>query len=528
MTASQKNAGPETRAPDTNRIPIMMNPPTDQPSYEAIMLALFENYESLYDIDAETFAYQCYHESDAYSGLSIAGSGEDFFAALSSDIPRVIHPEDQAYVADMLRKEKILSALEKEKYYSIVYRLLIDGKPTYHKVRATLSSIRGRRHILLGVRDVDETVRQEQAHEEALASMYQKEKNHLEAILGSAAGYLEVDLTQDAVLEMSPRQTADNFDTSAFLPPPGKTLRYSDLNEFLGAQIIAKNRQRYAKISSREYLADCFSKGDRRTSVSFSVHRKNGGSQPCREVFYLYRDDASGHIMSFCVIYDLTEQQQKEKELAELEHALQMSRIRNFTSQMQPHFLYNALASIQEIVLDDPNYAAELIGDFTVHLRSCIRAMSSDAPLPFEQELANIRAYVNIEQMRFGRKLRVVYDVPVTDFTILPLSVQPLVENAIRHGIYQRGVKGGTVRIHTRETESHWLVEVEDDGVGFDVSLLKKAVATGDRDSTGLKNIMFRLNTVMHADVDIQSVPGTGTKVTITIPKGVVYENDHC
>jgi len=498
-------------------------------SYEAIVRSLFENYESLYDIDAQTSAYQCYYESDSYSELQIAGSGEDFFTSLSSHVSRVIHPEDRDYVLRMLRRDTVLTALERGKYYSFVYRLLLDGKPVYHKVRATLELVEGRPHILLGIRNVDETIRQEQLHTEALASMYQKEKNHMEAIMASAAGYLEVNLTQDRVLDLSPHLPSGDSATSITFPMPPGPRRYSDMNRWLCEYQILEEREHYEQISAREHLLMCFERGEKRASVSFSARKHNGDTQPCREVFYLYQDHVSEDIMAFCVIYDLTEEQRREKERQELENALQMSRIRNSTSQMQPHFLYNALASIQEIILDDPAYAADLIGDFTVHLRSCVRAMASDAPIPFVQELENIRAYVNIEKMRFGRKLRVELDAPVTDFQILPLSVQPLVENAIRHGIYERGARGGTVTVRTRERSDAFLVEVEDDGVGFDAGAFHPDMPAGQKDSTGLRNIIFRLDKVMHAHVDIRSTPGLGTKVVITIPKGGANgESDHC
>ena len=241
-------------------------------------------------------------------------------------------------------------------------------------------------------------------------------------------------------------------------------------------------------------------------------------------MLYLYRDDTSGDVMAFCVTYDLTEQQRRDKELEELENELRMSRIRNFTSQMQPHFLYNALGSIQEIVLEDPEYASELLGDFTVHLRSCIRSMSNDKPLPFTQELDNIKAYVNIEKMRFGDKLNVKYEVGPRDFVILPLSIQPLVENAIRHGIYQRGAAGGTVTVRTEETSDKYIVQVEDNGVGFDAERMRREIEAGERDSAGLQNITFRLEKVMNAAVDIQSRIGTGTRVTVTIPKGGITQ----
>jgi len=494
-------------------------PSSDSPR-EAIIRALFETYESLYDIDVETGAYRCYHESESYSELNIGSSGDDFFKALIEQTETAIHPQDREYVRLMLDKDAMLSALQTDRYYSFVYRLLVNGEALYHKVRATMALVDGREHILIGVRDVDETLRQEKAHTEALASMYQKEKNHMEAIMASAAAYMEVNLTRDTVLEQSPYLPSGEK-SSAPEPPTGEPMStYSGLNEWICERQIVENRKKYALVSSRKYLLACFERGEKRASVSFGAAKENGGVQPCREVFYLYRDSASGDVMAFCVIYDLTEQQRKDKELRELEEALRMSRIRNFTSQMQPHFLYNALGSIQEVVLDDPEYACKLIGDFTVHLRSCIRAMANDVPVPFKNELDNIRAYVNIEKMRFGKKLNVVYDIAADDFKILPLSVQPLVENAIRHGIYQRGAKGGTVTVRSRETPGTWEIEVTDDGVGFDSDAMKRNVSAGLKDSTGLTNIVFRLDKVMHAGVDIKSVPGEGTRVVISVPKG--------
>ena len=104
------------------------------------------------------------------------------------------------------------------------------------------------------------------------------------------------------------------------------------------------------------------------------------------------------------------------------------------------------------------------------------------------------------------------------NFSIVPLSVQPVVENAIRHGVYQRGERGGTVLIQTREMEDSWQITVQDTGVGFDVEAFQKNLSNGG-DSTGLKNIMFRLSKVMGGTVDITSTKGTGTTVIITVPK---------
>ncbi|MBO4694075.1 MAG: histidine kinase [Clostridia bacterium] len=302
---------------------------------------------------------------------------------------------------------------------------------------------------------------------------------------------------------------------------------YSSIEGWFCDNLIVENVEKYKTVSNPDYLIRRFKNGEKRASVSFSAKTASGNIQPFKTVFYLYEDNISSDIFTFCVIYDLTEQQRKEKELRDLENKLQISRISNFTSQMQPHFLYNALGSIQEIILENPKYAHDLISDFTIHLRSCIRAMSTDYPIPFEEELKNIKAYINIEKMRFGEKLKVKYEIETSDFLIIPLSIQPLVENAIRHGIYKRGTVGGTVVIRTKERKNGWIVEVEDDGVGFDSKAFLHEIESGHCDSTGIKNIIFRFEKVMNAKVAIKSVLNCGTRVTVTIPKGEKDESNY-
>ena len=488
-------------------------------SHDAIVRALFENYESIYAVDAETSAFQCFHESDSYSSLRLENHGDDFFDSMESNIIKAIYWEDRAFVRRMLSRQALLAGLKKDPFYSFVYRLMINGEPLYHKLRATSDLVEGRLHFLIGIRNIDTAFRQDKAQTEELSAMHSKEINHLEAILASAEGYLEVNLSKDVILEFSPYKLPDILPERFHRSAKEGSLAYSDFVKWHIEHMVTEKKERFAKVSARSYLIHCFEQGEKRASASFSMKTADGQRQPCKIVFYLYQETLSGDILSFCVLYDLTEQQRKEKELRELENELQMSRLRNFTSQMQPHFLYNALGSIQEIVLEDPAYASELIGDFTIHLRSCIRAMSNDAPIPFDQELANIKAYVNIERMRFGDKLKILYDIQTSDFSILPLSVQPIVENAIRHGIYERGEEGGTVTIRTARSDGAVRITVEDNGVGFDVEALRSEISSGKRDSTGLKNVMFRLDKMMHASVDIESRVGVGTTVTILIPK---------
>ncbi len=207
-----------------------------------------------------------------------------------------------------------------------------------------------------------------------------------------------------------------------------------------------------------------------------------------------------------------------EKELAETKADLEELKIKNFTSQMQPHFLYNALASIREIVLDDPEYASELLCDFTTHLRACLRSVTSDTLVPFSRELENIEAYVRIEKMRFGDRLEIRYECEEQDFLVIPLGIQPLVENAIRHGIYERGKQGGMVIVRTARKQDNIEVVVEDNGVGFDYDSIMQEIKAGTRDSTGMFNLIFRFERILNAKVKVESQPGVGTRITILIP----------
>lgn len=264
---------------------------------------------------------------------------------------------------------------------------------------------------------------------------------------------------------------------------------------------------------------------------------KTGGTQTCeyrmirKDGSFLMvsdtmdaKESSSGIMYGYSIVTDLSKyeelQECTERELRETKQQLEDARIKNSNSQMQPHFLYNALASIREIVLDDPEYASDLIYDFTVHLRACIRSMSNDNLVPFSQELDNIKAYVNIEKMRFGDRLNIQYDCPEISFDIIPLSIQPMVENAIRHGIYERGAAGGTVTIRTSQANEHFLIQVEDDGVGFDFEATMDEVKAGKRDSTGLFNLIFRFERLMKAKVYVESSIGSGTKITVAIPIG--------
>ena len=201
-----------------------------------------------------------------------------------------------------------------------------------------------------------------------------------------------------------------------------------------------------------------------------------------------------------------------EKSIVEAE--LKESRISIMLSQIQPHFIYNTLGTIERMCLKDPEKAFDLVRNFSLYLRGNFSELDSVAPIRFAEELKHVEYYVNIEKVRFP-DMSIEYDVEATEFVLPALSVQPLVENALKHGL-MRLETGGTVVIHSYETPTHFCVEVTDDGVGFDTSL-----PIDEKKHVGLRNIRGRLKAMVDGDLILESKPDVGTKAVIMIPKEV-------
>jgi LytS/YehU family sensor histidine kinase len=201
-----------------------------------------------------------------------------------------------------------------------------------------------------------------------------------------------------------------------------------------------------------------------------------------------------------------------EKNIVEAE--LKESRVAIMLSQIQPHFIYNTLGTIERMCLKDPQKANELVRSFSLYLRGNFSELDSVTPIRFTEELKHVEHYANIEKVRFP-DMTIAYEVEATEFVLPALSVQPLVENAIKHGL-MRLESGGTVVIRSYETPTHFCVEVKDDGVGFDTSL-----PIDEKKHVGLRNIRGRLKAMTDGDLILESKPGAGTKAVIMIPKEV-------
>lgn len=206
----------------------------------------------------------------------------------------------------------------------------------------------------------------------------------------------------------------------------------------------------------------------------------------------------------------------KSAELAEQNQKLLEQKTQIMISQIQPHFLYNTLTAIYQLCDLEPQTAKRMILSFSSYLRANMDSIKSAAPIPFEKELAHTKTYLEIELVRFEDILNVEYDIAVTDFEIPALTLQPLVENAVKHGIRSRE-DGGTVTISTRREDGTVYVSVRDDGMGFDTSAQKQ----DGRSHVGIDNTRSRLQLLANAELIIESEIGVGTTATIVLENQV-------
>ena len=188
-------------------------------------------------------------------------------------------------------------------------------------------------------------------------------------------------------------------------------------------------------------------------------------------------------------------------------------RIQLMVSQIQPHFIYNTLTTIQNFCLTDPDKAFDTIAMFGTYLRQNLESLDQPQLIDFQKELEHTKVYAQIEMLRFPY-IKVKYDVRDTDFQIPALTVQPLVENAIRHGVRIRTEEGGLVTVITyREPQCH-VIEIRDNGKGFDVSALDHAEGS----HIGLRNVRDRLEKMCGGTMEIDSRIGEGTVIVIRLP----------
>ena len=205
---------------------------------------------------------------------------------------------------------------------------------------------------------------------------------------------------------------------------------------------------------------------------------------------------------------------QLEEEKLALDSKLHESRILLMISQIQPHFLYNVLNTIYHLCDKDIELAKKAVDDFSTYLRNNINSLSTTELISFDTELEHIKTYIELEKIRFGEELEVEYDIKTTGFYLPILSIQPLVENAIKHGVSKkRG--GGKVIISCYEDEVNYIISITDTGLGYDMD----QILDDGKNHIGIQNVKDRLESRVDGTLNIESEVGVGTKAIVYIPK---------
>ena len=209
-------------------------------------------------------------------------------------------------------------------------------------------------------------------------------------------------------------------------------------------------------------------------------------------------------------------------ELADLDASradLARAEVRALRAQISPHFIYNALTTIAAFVRSDPDRARELLLEFADFTRYSFRQAGEFTTLA--DELGNIEKYLTLERARFGDRLRIRWRIaPEVLGVIVPfLSIQPLVENAVRHGLAGRP-DGGTVAVTAEDIGPDCVISVEDDGQGMDPDMVGRHDEPG-ADHVGLGNVDDRLRAAFGEDYGlvVETAPDAGTKVIVRLPK---------
>ena len=185
-------------------------------------------------------------------------------------------------------------------------------------------------------------------------------------------------------------------------------------------------------------------------------------------------------------------------------------RIQIMMTQIQPHFLYNTLSTIQALCRIDPEKAFTVTEKFGKYLRQNLDSLNRAELIPVSKELEHTRVYAEIEEIRFPN-VHVEYDIQDADFSLPALSIQPLVENSIRHGVRIR--EEGIVKVSTRNIDGCHEIVISDNGKGFDTELAEQAVGT----HIGIRNVRERLEKMCGGSLEIKSVIDEGTTITIRV-----------
>lgn len=203
-----------------------------------------------------------------------------------------------------------------------------------------------------------------------------------------------------------------------------------------------------------------------------------------------------------------------EKKLAETEIHLGLTQAAQMTVQMQPHFIFNTLSAIESLCLTDPQAAAESVENLAGYLRGNMDALTSEGLIPFDTEMHHIRQYIALEQADPSRQFSFDYELNIRDFSLPALTVQPIVENAVKHGALTRRDGSGRVMLTTEQIGRMIRITVTDNGTGND----DLTETQKEKKGIGIESTGKRLETLCNGSLRIFS-DEHGTRAVILIPK---------
>lgn len=278
--------------------------------------------------------------------------------------------------------------------------------------------------------------------------------------------------------------------------------------------IAVYERRKYSRKSKLPYICVAGVIGD---LAAFYIKGNSSGLLFSLLAFFLYIV-----VMGIATMFNYSEQEvllaeqnrqlaEQDRALAEKERRLTQRRIAAMMSQIRTHFIFNVLTTISTYCKTDAQKADKALIRFSRYLRKNIRIIEEEGLIDFSMELEQLEDYVALEQMRFEDRIAFVEEIEVRDFQIPPLTIQPIVENAIKHGLLEQD-KRGTIILRTEKKEKDILITVVDDGVGFEPQDSEK------EDSVGIRNVRYRLEHMVDGRLVIESEQGEGTRVTIKIP----------
>lgn len=220
-------------------------------------------------------------------------------------------------------------------------------------------------------------------------------------------------------------------------------------------------------------------------------------------------------ILVFAIRSQLKRTKKQKGDIEEKDATIHTLQTNIALSQIKPHFLYNALNTIYVLCGKDLEKGRQAISDLSDYLRINIGSIDSKIPIPFEKEMEHVKTYLALEKLRFPDEFSVSYVTPVTDFSLPALTIQPLVENAVRHGVVPRG-EDGIILISTRESDRYYIVTITDNGPGYEVSGTEEEETA---EHIGIRNVRERLMRLCGGELEIHSTIGYGTEAIIRIPK---------